>query len=64
MKNGRHSEQSEESLVSSADLSPADSRTMKNPSTIEIDDDHFHDHCGVFGIFGNEEAAKLAYLGL
>ena len=29
-----------------------------------IDDDHFHDHCGVFGIFGNEEAAKMAYLGL
>lgn len=29
-----------------------------------IDDDHFHDHCGVFGIFGNTEATKLAYLGL
>jgi amidophosphoribosyltransferase len=29
-----------------------------------LDDDHFHDHCGVFGIFGNEEAAKLTYLGL
>ncbi len=27
-------------------------------------DDHFHDHCGVFGIFGREEAAKLTYLGL
>src|SRR5262245_47632045 len=27
-------------------------------------DDHFHDHCGVFGVFGHEEAAKLAYLGL
>ncbi|HWG59874.1 MAG TPA: amidophosphoribosyltransferase [Candidatus Acidoferrales bacterium] len=27
-------------------------------------DDHFHDHCGVFGIFGHSEAAKLAYLGL
>jgi amidophosphoribosyltransferase len=27
-------------------------------------DDHFHDECGVFGIFGHEEAAKLAYLGL
>jgi amidophosphoribosyltransferase len=30
----------------------------------EFDDDHFHDHCGVFGVFGNPEAAKLAYLGL
>jgi amidophosphoribosyltransferase len=29
-----------------------------------IADEHFHDHCGVFGIFGNAEAAKLAYLGL
>jgi amidophosphoribosyltransferase len=31
---------------------------------IQIDDDHFHDHCGVFGIFGHPEAAKLAYLGI
>jgi len=30
----------------------------------QIDDDHFHDHCGVFGIFGHPEAAKMAYLGL
>src|ERR1700675_358009 len=27
-------------------------------------DDHFHDECGVFGIFGHPEAANLAYLGL
>ncbi len=27
-------------------------------------DDHFHDHCGVFGVFGNSEAANLTYLGL
>jgi amidophosphoribosyltransferase len=27
-------------------------------------DDHFHDECGVFGIFGHSEAAKHAYLGL
>jgi amidophosphoribosyltransferase len=31
---------------------------------VQISDDHFHDHCGVFGIFGREEAAKLTYLGL
>jgi amidophosphoribosyltransferase len=30
----------------------------------QLGDDHFHDECGVFGIFGHEEAAKLAYLGL
>jgi amidophosphoribosyltransferase len=28
------------------------------------DDDHFHDQCGVFGIFGHSEAANMAYLGL
>ena len=32
--------------------------------SIHLDDDHFHDECGVFGVFGNEEAAKLTYLGL
>ena len=31
---------------------------------IRIDDDHFHDHCGVMGVFGHPEASKLAYLGL
>jgi amidophosphoribosyltransferase len=28
------------------------------------DDDHFHDQCGVFGIWNHPEAANLAYLGL
>src|SRR5579871_1302896 len=27
-------------------------------------DDHFHDHCGVFGVFGHPEAANMTYLGL
>ena len=31
---------------------------------IQVLDDHFHDECGVFGIFGHPESAKLAYLGL
>ncbi len=31
---------------------------------IQLGDDHFHDHCGVFGIYGHPEAAKMAYLGL
>jgi len=30
----------------------------------EILDDHFHDECGVFGVFGHPEAANLTYLGL
>ncbi len=29
-----------------------------------LDDDHFHDQCGVFGIWGAKEASNLAYLGL
>ncbi len=29
-----------------------------------MDDDHFHDQCGLFGIFGHPEAANLTYLGL
>ncbi|MHB8410717.1 MAG: amidophosphoribosyltransferase [Candidatus Acidiferrales bacterium] len=36
---------------------------MKYWQNIRLDD-HFHDECGVFGVFGNEEAAKLTYLGL
>jgi amidophosphoribosyltransferase len=28
------------------------------------DDDHFHDQCGVFGVFGHGEAANITYLGL
>jgi amidophosphoribosyltransferase len=27
-------------------------------------DDHFHDQCGVFAVYGHPEAAKLTYLGL
>ena len=33
-------------------------------SKLAYADDHFHDHCGVVGVYGHEEAAKLAYLGL
>jgi len=31
---------------------------------ITIDEDRFHDECGLFGIFGHPEAAHLTYLGL
>ena len=30
----------------------------------QIPDDHFHDECGVFGVFGHPEASKLTDLGL
>ena len=29
-----------------------------------VADDHFHDACGLFGIYGHPEAARLTYLGL
>jgi len=29
-----------------------------------VDDDRFHDQCGLFGVFGDPEAAHLAYMGL
>lgn len=31
---------------------------------IQIENDRFHDHCGVMGVYGHTEAAKLTYLGL
>ncbi len=31
---------------------------------VQVDDDRFHDKCGLFGIFGHPEAAHLTYLGL
>ena len=33
-------------------------------TTDPFDDDHFHDECGVFGVFGHPEAGALAALGL
>ena len=35
-----------------------------NAKSHHLEDDHFHDHCGVFGIFNHAEASKMAYLGL
>jgi len=29
-----------------------------------VDDDRFHDKCGLFGVYGHPEAAHLTYLGL
>lgn len=34
------------------------------PLSLPFDDDHFHDECGVVGIFGHPEASNLSYLGL
>jgi amidophosphoribosyltransferase len=34
------------------------------PDSMCLDDDHFRDGCGLFGIVGHPEAANLTYLGL
>jgi len=33
-------------------------------SAYDDEDDHFHDQCGVFGVYGHAEAANITYLGL
>ena len=35
-----------------------------NLRTSKFDDDHFHDECGVFGIFRHRDAAAMVALGL
>src|ERR1700716_3986113 len=44
------------------------SSTFREPSIMAgatpVLDDHFRDHCGLFGIYGHPEAARLTYLGL
>lgn len=40
---------------------------MRPPATVKadiIDDDHFHDECGIFGIYGHPDAAAHTALGL
>jgi len=34
------------------------------PGRHVVDDDRFHDRCGLFGVFGHPEAANITYLGL
>jgi len=42
-------------------LLPQDSHTR---TVTPLDDDHFHDECGVFGVFNHPDAAALTALGL
>lgn len=41
-----------------------DDRVSDDDCNDDCDDDHFHDQCGIFGIFGATEASNLTYLGL
>jgi amidophosphoribosyltransferase len=45
------------------DRAPADTSRQSHAAQ-RIEDDHFHDQCGLVGIFGHPEAAHLAYMGL
>ena len=31
---------------------------------LPLEDDRFHDQCGLFGVFGHPDAAHLSYMGL
>jgi amidophosphoribosyltransferase len=41
-----------------------DPSVVHNARTFDLEDDHFRDQCGVFGVYGHTEAANIAYLGL
>jgi amidophosphoribosyltransferase len=43
---------------------PWSPRSSSDEADADPDDEHFHDQCGVFAIYGHAEAANLAYLGL
>jgi amidophosphoribosyltransferase len=45
-------------------MSPESEPVPLVPRRTVVDDDHFHDQCGLFGIVGHPEAAHLAYMGL
>ncbi len=46
-------------MTTKNDASPSDYQFPEHEG-----DDHFHDECGVFGVYNNPEAANLTYLGL
>lgn len=45
-------------------LDPHERQGSRAAGASDDDDDHFHDECGVFGIYGHQESANLTYLGL
>jgi amidophosphoribosyltransferase len=58
---GRHCGNCSHSVASSK---PALHGALPTPYFGSNDDDHPHEECGVFGVAGHPEAAKLTYLGL
>ncbi len=45
-------------------MSPSECAPTGASLCADTDDEHFHDECGVVGVFGHPEAANLTYLGL
>jgi amidophosphoribosyltransferase len=45
-------------------LAILDPAVLPRPSSLDPDDDHFHDQCGVFAVYGHSEAGNITYLGL
>jgi len=45
-------------------VTPADPTLTASFVRHGLDDDRFHDQCGLFGVFGHPEAAHLTYMGL
>jgi amidophosphoribosyltransferase len=45
-------------------MTGAEPPAQPSPARAVVEDDHFHDQCGLFGVFGHPEAAHLAYMGL
>ena len=45
-------------------MTPADPKLTASFVRHGLDDDRFHDQCGLFGVFGHPEAAHLTYMGL
>ncbi|HVZ37062.1 MAG TPA: amidophosphoribosyltransferase [Polyangiaceae bacterium] len=55
----------ERARVDASERARYKSRVPSQPEDEPLDrDDHFHDECGVFGIWGSEEASNHTYLGL
>jgi amidophosphoribosyltransferase len=51
-------------MLRSAEMTRAEDPGPPPRRRPSLEDDHFHDQCGLFGVFGHPEAAHLAYMGL
>jgi hypothetical protein len=45
-------------------MSRPDDEAQPSLRRLPLEDDRFHDQCGLFGIYGHPDAAHLTYMGL